>query len=110
VAARHRLGACIGIPIMAAAVGAVAFHRRRGGPDEDLHLDLRQTVHGITPHAFWPPTLAGELPPFPLVADNPFLLAPYAPPTPAPTWPRVSIRTWPRSGVDSSMSHPITRR
>ncbi|MGF6885735.1 crotonobetainyl-CoA:carnitine CoA-transferase CaiB-like acyl-CoA transferase [Nocardia sp. GAS34] len=77
VAARHRLGACIGIPIMAAAVGAVALHRRRGGPDQDLHLDLRQAVHGITPHAFWHPTLAGELPPFPLVADNPFLLAPY---------------------------------
>uniref|UniRef100_UPI001C24A7E6 CoA transferase n=1 Tax=Nocardia alni TaxID=2815723 RepID=UPI001C24A7E6 len=52
-------------------------HRRRGGPDQDLHVDLRQAVHGITPHAFWHPTLAGELPPFPLVADNPFLLAPY---------------------------------
>ncbi|MFJ4650098.1 CoA transferase [Nocardia sp. NPDC088792] len=77
VAAKHRLGACIGIPIMGAAVGAVAFHRRRGGPDQELRLDLRQAVHGITPHAFWHPTLAGELPPFPLVADNPFLLAPY---------------------------------
>ncbi|RMI28360.1 CoA transferase [Nocardia stercoris] len=75
--ARHRLGACIGIPIMAAAVGAVALHRRRGGPDQDLHLDLRQAVHGITPHAFWHPTISGELPPHPLVADNPFLLAPY---------------------------------
>jgi crotonobetainyl-CoA:carnitine CoA-transferase CaiB-like acyl-CoA transferase len=62
---------------MGAAVGAVAFHRRRGGPAQDLHLDLRQAVHGITPHAFWHPTLSGELPPFPLVADNPFLLAPY---------------------------------
>ncbi|WP_084525611.1 CoA transferase [Nocardia vaccinii] len=75
--ARHRLGACIGIPLMGAAVGAVAVHRRRGGPAQDLRLDLRQAVHGITPHAFWHPTLAGELPPFPLVADNPFLLAPY---------------------------------
>ncbi|WP_327146148.1 CoA transferase [Nocardia sp. NBC_01327] len=75
--ARHRLGASIGIPIMAAAVGAVALHRRRGGPDQDVQLDLRQAVHGITPHAFWHPTLAGELPPHPLVADNPFLLAPY---------------------------------
>src|ERR1700683_316601 len=47
VAARHRLGACIGIPIMAAAVGSVAFHRHRGGPAQDLALDLRQAVHGI---------------------------------------------------------------
>jgi crotonobetainyl-CoA:carnitine CoA-transferase CaiB-like acyl-CoA transferase len=77
VAARHRLGACIGIPLMAAAVAAVALHRRRGGPAQDLHLDLRQAVHGITPHAFWHPTLAGEMPPHPLVFDNPFLLDPY---------------------------------
>ena len=77
VPARHRLGACIGIPIMAGAVAAAALHRQRGGPGQDLHLDLRQAVHGITPHAFWHPTLSGELPPFPLVADNPFLLTPY---------------------------------
>jgi hypothetical protein len=77
VAARHRLGACIGIPLMAAAVAAVALHRRRGGPAQDLHLDLRQAVHGITPHAFWHHTLAGEMPPHPLVFDNPFLLDPY---------------------------------
>ncbi len=77
VAARHRLGACIGIPLMAAAVTAVTLHRHRGGPAQDLHLDLRQAVHGITPHAFWHPTLAGEMPPHPLVFDNPFLLDPY---------------------------------
>ena len=37
----HRLAACIGVPIMANAVAAVAFHRHRGGPVQDLELDLR---------------------------------------------------------------------
>ncbi len=75
--AAHQLGACIGLPIMAAAVAAVALHRHRGGPAQDLELDLRQAVHGITPGAFWHPTLNGELAPHPLVLDNPFLLTPY---------------------------------
>ncbi len=77
VPAAHRLGACIGIPIMANAVAAVALHRSRGGPAQDLALDLRQAVHGISPAAFWRPTLNGEPPPHPLVLDNPFLLSPY---------------------------------
>jgi crotonobetainyl-CoA:carnitine CoA-transferase CaiB-like acyl-CoA transferase len=77
VPARHRLGACIGIPIMANAVAAAAMHRHRGGPGQDLHPDLRQAVHHITPHAYRHPTLAGELPSFALVLDNPFLLIPY---------------------------------
>jgi crotonobetainyl-CoA:carnitine CoA-transferase CaiB-like acyl-CoA transferase len=75
--AAHRLGACIGIPIMASAVAAVALHRRRGGPAQDLALDLRQAVHGINPGAFWRPSLNGEPAPHPLVLDNPFLLTPY---------------------------------
>jgi hypothetical protein len=41
VPARHRLGACIGIPMMANAVAAAAMHRHRCGPGQDLHLDLR---------------------------------------------------------------------
>ncbi len=73
----YRLGACIGIPIMAAAVAAVAFHRHRGGPGQDLELDLRQAIHGINPGAFWHPTLNGAPAPHPLVLDNPFLLTPY---------------------------------
>lgn len=77
VAARHRLGASIAIPIMGNAVAAAAMLRHRGGPAQDLHIDLRQAVHHITPHAFWHPTLAGELPSFALVPDNPFLLIPY---------------------------------
>jgi crotonobetainyl-CoA:carnitine CoA-transferase CaiB-like acyl-CoA transferase len=75
--AAHRLGACIGIPIMANAVAAVAFHRQRGGPAQDLELDLRQAVHGINPGAFWHPTISGLPAPHPLVLDNPFLLTPY---------------------------------
>jgi crotonobetainyl-CoA:carnitine CoA-transferase CaiB-like acyl-CoA transferase len=77
VPSAHRLGACIGIPVMAAAVAAVAFHRHRGGPAQDLELDLRQAVHGINPGAFWHPSLGGEPAPHPLVLDNPFLLTPY---------------------------------
>ena len=52
VPAAHRLGACIGVPLMAGAVAATAFHRHRGGPGQDLHLDLRQAVHTINPGAF----------------------------------------------------------
>ncbi len=77
VPARHRLGACIGIPMMANAVAAVALHRHRGGPVQDLELDLRQAVHGINPAAFWHPTLNGQRAPHPLVLDNPFLIIPY---------------------------------
>ena len=73
----HRLGACIGVPLMAGAVAAVALHRHRGGPAQDLDLDLRQAVHTINPGAFWHPTLNGEVAPHPLVLDNPFLVTPY---------------------------------
>jgi crotonobetainyl-CoA:carnitine CoA-transferase CaiB-like acyl-CoA transferase len=77
VPAAHRLGACIGVPLMAGAVAAVVFHRHRGGPAQDLHLDLRQAVHAINPGAFWHPTLNGEPAPHPLIFDNPFQFAPY---------------------------------
>ena len=77
VPAAHRLGACIGVPLIAGAVAAVALHRHRGGPAQDLQLDLRQAVHTINPGAFWRPTLNGEVAPHPLVLDNPFLVTPY---------------------------------
>ncbi len=77
VPAVHRLGACIGVPLMAGAVAAVAFHRHRGGPAQDLHLDLRRAVHSINPGAFWHPTLNGESAPHPLIFDNPFQFSPY---------------------------------
>lgn len=75
--AAHRLGACIGVPLMAAASAAVMFHRLRGGPSQHLQLDLRQAVHSINPGAFWHPTLNGEPPPHPLLFDNPFTVIPY---------------------------------
>jgi crotonobetainyl-CoA:carnitine CoA-transferase CaiB-like acyl-CoA transferase len=77
LSAAHRLGACIGVPIMAGAVAAVAFHRQRGGPAQDLELDLRQAIHSINPGASWSPTLNGERAPHPLLVDNPFLIVPY---------------------------------
>jgi crotonobetainyl-CoA:carnitine CoA-transferase CaiB-like acyl-CoA transferase len=77
VSSRLRLGSCIGIPLMAGAVAAVAFHRHRGGPAQDLDLDLRQAIHTINPGAFWRPTINGEPAPHPLVFDNPFLVQPY---------------------------------
>jgi crotonobetainyl-CoA:carnitine CoA-transferase CaiB-like acyl-CoA transferase len=73
----HRMGACLGVPMMAAAVAAVALHRLRDGPVQDLELDLRQAVHAINPGAFWRPTLNGEMAPHPLLLDNPFLVTPY---------------------------------
>ena len=77
VPAAHRLGACVGVPLMAGAVAATAFHQHRGGPTQDLHLDLRQAVHTINPGAFWHPTLNGEPAPHPLLLDNPFTVVPY---------------------------------
>jgi Amino acid permease len=77
VASRLRLGACIGIPVMGGAVAAAALWKQRTGQGQGLTLDLRQAIHGITPNAFWNPTLNGEPPPAPLVADNPFLLDSY---------------------------------
>ncbi|HUO37663.1 MAG TPA: hypothetical protein VMU34_07435 [Mycobacterium sp.] len=77
IAARHRLGAAIGIPMMGNAVAAAAMHRLRGGPGQDLHVDLRQAVHHINPSFGWKPTLAGEFPSIALLIDNPFALIPY---------------------------------
>src|SRR5271168_1253817 len=77
IPARHRLGAAIGTPMLGNAVAAAAMHRQRGGPGQDLHLDLRQAVHHINPSFRWHPTLAGEFPSIALFADNPFGLIPY---------------------------------
>jgi crotonobetainyl-CoA:carnitine CoA-transferase CaiB-like acyl-CoA transferase len=74
--ARHRMGACIGIPIMGNAVAAAALLRHRGGPAQDLHIDLRQAVHHVNPHAYWHPNLNGHLPSF-VLPDNPFLGVPF---------------------------------
>lgn len=76
-ASRHRLGACIGLPIMGCAVGAAAIWKMRSGQGQDLHLDLRQAIHGINPEYAWHPTINGEEYPHATASDNPFLLEPY---------------------------------
>lgn len=71
------LAAAIALPQAANAIAAAAFLRTRGGAGQDVSIDLRQAVHHVTPHAFFHPTLAGDLPCHALVPDNPFLLDPY---------------------------------
>ena len=46
---KHRLGACISIPIMAGAAGIANIWRQRTGRGQDLTLDLRKAIHGINP-------------------------------------------------------------
>src|SRR5271154_6742480 len=74
---RLRLGAAIGIPLMACAVGAASVWRMRTGQGQDLRLDLRQANHGITPPYSWQPTLNGLAHPIATILDNYFTLAPY---------------------------------
>src|ERR1700749_4469702 len=76
-AALEDLLADVGMPMMGNAVAAATMHRLRGGPGQDLGLDLRQAVHHINPSYAWEPTLAGEFPSIALVLDNPFALIPY---------------------------------
>ena len=42
----HRLGACIGIPIMAGAAGIANIWRQRTGRGQYLSIDLRKAIHG----------------------------------------------------------------
>ena len=55
----HRLGACIGIPIMAGAAGIADIWRQRTGRGQDLTLDLRKAIHGINPGYKFMPTVNG---------------------------------------------------
>jgi len=55
----HRLGACISIPIMAAAAGIADIWRQRTGRGQDLTLDLRKAIHGINPMYKSMPTING---------------------------------------------------
>src|SRR5215475_12822454 len=56
---KHRLGACIGIPIMAGAAGIADIWRQRSGRGQDLTLDLRKAIHGINPMYKQIPTING---------------------------------------------------
>ena len=53
----HRLGACIGIPIMAGAAGIADIWRQRSGRGQDLTVDLRKAIHGINPMYKFMPTI-----------------------------------------------------
>jgi crotonobetainyl-CoA:carnitine CoA-transferase CaiB-like acyl-CoA transferase len=56
---RHRIGACISIPIMAAAAGAATVWRMRTEHGQDLTLDLRKAIHGVNPVYKFHPTVNG---------------------------------------------------
>jgi crotonobetainyl-CoA:carnitine CoA-transferase CaiB-like acyl-CoA transferase len=44
-----RIGACMAIPAMGAALGAAAIWRQRSGESQDLSVDLRQAVWNVNP-------------------------------------------------------------
>jgi crotonobetainyl-CoA:carnitine CoA-transferase CaiB-like acyl-CoA transferase len=67
----HRLGACIGIPIMAGAAGIADIWRQRSGRGQDLSLDLRKAIHGINPMYKFMPTINGYPYQMPYFIGNP---------------------------------------
>jgi crotonobetainyl-CoA:carnitine CoA-transferase CaiB-like acyl-CoA transferase len=67
----HRLGACIGIPIMAGAAGIADIWRQRSGNGQDLSLDLRKAIHGINPMYKFRPTINGYPYQMPYFIGNP---------------------------------------
>jgi crotonobetainyl-CoA:carnitine CoA-transferase CaiB-like acyl-CoA transferase len=58
VGSHFRIGACMAVPAMAAAVGAAAIWRERTGERQDASIDLRQAVYGVAP---WMRLLTDEL-------------------------------------------------
>src|SRR5262245_66341335 len=57
---KHRLGACIGIPIMAGAAGIADIWGQRSGRGQDLTLALRRPIRGINPMHKPIPTINGN--------------------------------------------------
>jgi len=55
----HRLGAIMAMGMMVAAVGTQILYKMRGGPSQDLSVDLRNAVCHINPLALFKPTVAG---------------------------------------------------
>ncbi|MCX7304011.1 MAG: CoA transferase [Hyphomicrobiales bacterium] len=49
VRSRFRIGACMAIPAMGAAVGAAAIWKARTGEGQDVSVDLRESVYNIMP-------------------------------------------------------------
>jgi len=58
VRSHFRIGACMAVPAMAAAVGAAAVWRERTGESQDANIDLRQAVYGVAP---WMRLLTDEM-------------------------------------------------
>ena len=50
VRSHFRIGACMAIPAMAAALEAAAIWRERTGQAQDLEVDLRESVYNILPY------------------------------------------------------------
>src|SRR5215471_12263009 len=46
---RHRIAACISIPIMAGAAATAIVWRMRTDRGQDLTLDLRKAIHHVNP-------------------------------------------------------------
>src|SRR5262252_275557 len=73
---RFRIGACISIPIMAAAAGAAIVWRMRTGRGQDLSIDLRKAIHGVNPIYKFTPTINGfpyQSPLFPSLVGSGFV-------------------------------------
>jgi hypothetical protein len=56
---RHRLGAIMAMGMMGPAVATQIFYRMRGGPAQDLSVDLRKAVAHINPLFLFKPTAGG---------------------------------------------------
>ncbi|MGL6234764.1 MAG: CoA transferase [Segniliparus sp.] len=68
----HRLGAIMALGMMAPAAATQILYRMRGGPAQDLSVDLRKAVAHINPAYMFTPT-AGGYPVLPAgAAGNPF--------------------------------------
>src|SRR5262249_33733085 len=70
---RHKIAACISIPIMAAAAGAATVWRMRTGRGQDLSLDLRKAIHGVNPMYKFSPTVNGYAYQWPWMWGNPMV-------------------------------------
>ncbi|HEY1782350.1 MAG TPA: CoA transferase [Roseiarcus sp.] len=98
VRSHFRIGACMAIPAMAAAVGAAAIWRERTGEAQDLSVDLRESVYNTMPYIglilhkkqaagvidpednlprgfTWRPTVNGRELQLPLLFNNPLSFA-----------------------------------
>lgn len=55
----HRLGAIMAMGMMGPAAATQILYRMRGGPEQDLSVDLRRAVVHINPMAMFTPTTGG---------------------------------------------------